>query len=203
MFDHVTIRVSDPDASDRFYTTVLAVLGLEPSRNELGTEWGDFSMATDGGPVTRNLRIAFFAATPTLVDAFGVLLDPDGNRVEAVHDTRTDASTGDIARLWLRTNDIAAARRFYEAIGVSAALTFVDERPPTEHVHFAFPAATNTLSTRFTRPRSTRATRATAHPESAPSITLGTTERSCSTPTDTTSRSSTTIAKAGSRGRSP
>ena len=115
MFDHVTIRASDPDASDRFYTTVLAVLGLEPNRSELGTEWGDFSIAADGGPVTRNLHIAFFADTSDLVDAFhragvdagftddgepgarpqygpdyygGFLLDPDGNSVEAVTSTR-------------------------------------------------------------------------------------------------------------------
>ena len=29
MFDHVTIRSSDRAASERFYDTVLAVLGLE------------------------------------------------------------------------------------------------------------------------------------------------------------------------------
>ena len=140
MFDHVTIRASDPAASDRFYTTVLAVLGLEPNRSELGTEWGDFSINTDGGPVTRNLHIAFFADTSDLVDAFhragvdagfaddgapgarpqygpdyygGFLRDPDGNSVEAVTGTRA-RTTGAVDHLWLRSNDLAAVKAFYE-----------------------------------------------------------------------------------------
>ena len=113
---------------------MLAVLGLEPDRSDLGTEWGDFSIAADGGPVTRNLHIAFFADTSDLVDAFhragvdagftddgapgarpqygpdyygGFLLDPDGNSVEAVTSTRARRS-GDIDHLWLRTADLAA-----------------------------------------------------------------------------------------------
>ena len=194
MFDHVTIRASDPDASDRFYTTVLAVLGLEPNRSDLGTEWGDFSINTDGGPVTRNLHVAFFAETSDLVDAFhragvdagftddgapgarpeygpdyygGFLLDPDGNSVEAVNLTRADRTTGQIDHLWLRTNDLARTLDFYEAIGVrvaedspelvrfttaSASFTFViDGRPPTENVHFAFPADTNDAVDAFHR----------------------------------------------------
>ncbi len=153
MFDHVTIRVSDPDASDRFYTTVLAVLGLEPNRSEEGTEWGDFSIATDDGPLTRNLHIAFFAETSELVDAFhqagvdagftddgkpgarpqygpdyygGFLLDPDGNSVEAVTSTRARRS-GDIDHLWLRTADITATLQFYETIGPFAGFGVGDE----------------------------------------------------------------------------
>jgi catechol 2,3-dioxygenase-like lactoylglutathione lyase family enzyme len=31
VFDHVTIRVSDRAASERFYPTVLRTLGVEPS----------------------------------------------------------------------------------------------------------------------------------------------------------------------------
>ena len=57
MFDHVTIRVSDREASERFYTTVLAELGLEPDHGE----WGDFSIG-EGGPVTKRAHIAFVAA---------------------------------------------------------------------------------------------------------------------------------------------
>ena len=184
MFDHVTIRASDPAASDRFYTTVLAVLGLEPNRSELGTEWGDFSINTDGGPVTRNLHIAFFADTSDLVDAFhragvdagfaddgapgarpqygpdyygGFLRDPDGNSVEAVTGTRA-RTTGAIDHLWLRSNDLAAVKAFYETIGPYAGIGLGDDEPgrvqfittaasfsfvtggaPTEHVHMAWP----------------------------------------------------------------
>jgi catechol 2,3-dioxygenase-like lactoylglutathione lyase family enzyme len=32
VFDHVAIAVSDPAASERFYRTVLGVLGAEPGR---------------------------------------------------------------------------------------------------------------------------------------------------------------------------
>ena len=50
MFDHVTIRVSDYEASKAFYTTVLAPLGFEPYVDDQlpGAEWGDFSIAADG-----------------------------------------------------------------------------------------------------------------------------------------------------------
>jgi catechol 2,3-dioxygenase-like lactoylglutathione lyase family enzyme len=44
VFDHVTIRVSDREASERFYETVLRTLGIERtySGDDLA-EWGDFS----------------------------------------------------------------------------------------------------------------------------------------------------------------
>jgi catechol 2,3-dioxygenase-like lactoylglutathione lyase family enzyme len=46
MFDHVTIRVSDRAAYQRFYATVLRALGIEASAgtDELA-EWHDFSLA--------------------------------------------------------------------------------------------------------------------------------------------------------------
>ncbi len=151
----MTIRVSDPDASDRFYTTVLGVLGLEPNRSVLGTEWGDFSINTDGGPVTRNLHIAFFADTSDLVDAFhaagveagytddgapgprpqygpdyygGFLRDPDGNSVEAVTGVRR-RERGAIDHLWLRSNDLGAVKAFYETIGPYAGFGLGDDTP--------------------------------------------------------------------------
>ena len=72
VFDHVTIRVSDPDASERFYDTVLAVLGLEPNRDDdLGSPSGATSRSTPTAARSRsNLHIAFFAAHHDLVDAF-------------------------------------------------------------------------------------------------------------------------------------
>ena len=116
MIDHVTIRVSDYEASRAFYTTVLEPLGLEPYDDETvpGTEWGDFSIAADDRPVAQNMHIAFPAKSREQVDAFhraameagyrdngppgerpiyhegyygAFVLDPDGNNVEAVfHD---------------------------------------------------------------------------------------------------------------------
>ncbi len=144
MLDHVDIRVSDHEASLRFYETVLTVLGRTEHADDPGyTDWGDFSIASDGKPVAKHLHIAFYAPSHELVDAFhraGVeagyaddgapgprpqyredyygafLRDPDGNSVEAVH-TGQERRTGAIDHLWLRTRDVAAIRRFYLATG--------------------------------------------------------------------------------------
>jgi catechol 2,3-dioxygenase-like lactoylglutathione lyase family enzyme len=46
MFDHVTIRVSDRAASERFYATVLATLGIQQTTaGARYTEWDEFSLA--------------------------------------------------------------------------------------------------------------------------------------------------------------
>jgi catechol 2,3-dioxygenase-like lactoylglutathione lyase family enzyme len=114
VLDHVTIRVADYERSKRFYSTVLAPLGIELGWSDDGqraAEWGDFSIAADGGTLSRNVHVAFAAPDNATVDAFwqaGVdagfasngepgersiyhagyygayLLDPDGNNVEAV-----------------------------------------------------------------------------------------------------------------------
>ncbi|HKE79271.1 MAG TPA: VOC family protein [Solirubrobacteraceae bacterium] len=121
MFDHVGTRFSDPEAAERFYRTVLSVLGIEPSyagADMVG--WDDWWIGpTDGEhPLTRGLHVGFRAGDRAQVDAFwqaGVdagyrddgapgertqygptyygafLLDPDGNSVEAVHSDREDA----------------------------------------------------------------------------------------------------------------
>lgn len=70
MIDHVTIRVSDLEASKAFYSCVLAPLGLEPHHDETFTEWGDFSIAADDEPVAQNVHIAFSAKSREEVDAF-------------------------------------------------------------------------------------------------------------------------------------
>jgi catechol 2,3-dioxygenase-like lactoylglutathione lyase family enzyme len=141
LFDHVTIRVSDRAASERFYDTVLATLGLGKSHSD---EWGDFSLAA-GPPLTRGLHIGFGAPSREHVDAFwqagvdagyrddgapgprpeygstyygGFLLDPDGNSAEAVHHGRSEP--GAIDHLWIRVADLEAARRFYETIAPHA-----------------------------------------------------------------------------------
>ena len=114
MFDHVTIRVTDFEASKRFYSTVLAPLGASLGffdDEKRIAAWGDFSIAADGKPVSRNVHVAFAARDNAEVDAFwragrdagyadngapgerpvyhagyygAFLLDPDGNNVEAV-----------------------------------------------------------------------------------------------------------------------
>ena len=120
MFDHVAIAVSDLAASERFYRTVLSVLGIEPSHADAElVEWEDWDIGpTDREhPVTRGLHVGFRAPSREAVDAFwqagidagyrddgapgrrtvygpdyygGFLLDPDGNSAEAVHTERDD-----------------------------------------------------------------------------------------------------------------
>src|SRR5207247_5885011 len=72
VFDHVTIRVSDRAAAERFYDTVLPSVGLDESRR-FGqyTLWGDFSIVEAGAdePVTRGLHVGFFAPSHDVFDA--------------------------------------------------------------------------------------------------------------------------------------
>jgi catechol 2,3-dioxygenase-like lactoylglutathione lyase family enzyme len=109
VFDHVAIAVADLAASERFYRTVLFVLGAEPSHADAElVEWDDWDIrVTDREhPVTRGLHVGFRAPSREAVDAFwqagidagyrdggapgpgtiygpdyygGFLLDPDGN----------------------------------------------------------------------------------------------------------------------------
>ena len=70
MFDHVTIRISDRDASERFCKTVLSTLGIEQTYNGPDlVEWDELSIADDG-PLARHLHIGFRAASHAEVDAF-------------------------------------------------------------------------------------------------------------------------------------
>jgi catechol 2,3-dioxygenase-like lactoylglutathione lyase family enzyme len=142
MLDHVDIRVSDRNASRRFYTTVLG----EPSySDEDFDEWRDFGVvqADAEQPMTRHLHVAFAARSREEVDTFwqrgvdagyrsdgepglrpqydpayygGFLLDPDGNSVEAVHRAPRTESGPQIDHLWLGVADLEASRRFYETI---------------------------------------------------------------------------------------
>ena len=178
MFDRVTIYASDLDASQRFYDTVLRTIGG-------GSEDFSLAAATDEHPVTRRLHIAFFAPSRAHVDEFwragtsagyrddgepgprpqyredyygGFLLDPDRNSAEAVHHGAL-RTPGRIDHLWIRVADVAASKRFYEAIAPRASIRLRHDAPdraqfageggsfslvsgdePTEHVHMAFPA---------------------------------------------------------------
>jgi hypothetical protein len=158
VFEQVLLRASDRDASERFYATALAALGLVvTARGEDRTEWRDFCVARADGAerATRRLHIGFIAPSRSAVDAFwragvdagyrddgppgprpeytddyygGFLLDPDGNSAEAVHH-RGLRRGGAVDHLWIRVADVAAARRSYEAVGPEADLRIVEDRP--------------------------------------------------------------------------
>jgi catechol 2,3-dioxygenase-like lactoylglutathione lyase family enzyme len=144
MFDHVTIRVSDREASERFYDTVLETLGVTKTTSSEGiARWGDFIVGLSDGRLTRRLHLGFAAPSRAHVDEFwrvgaaagyrdegapgprpqylpdyygAFLLDPDGNSIEAVHhgDMRR---AGNIDHVWFRVADVAASKRFYETAG--------------------------------------------------------------------------------------
>ncbi len=171
MFDHVTIRVADRDASERFYATVLAPLRIERSHSGPDlAEWDVFSLAAAdaGHPPTTNLHIGFAAPSRPEVDAFwraGVdaghpddgepgprpqyredyygsfLRDPDGNSAEAVHHGVTHRRRV-VDHLWLRVADVAAARAFYETIAPHAGFDIRVHGP--DHVQCS--AATGSFS---------------------------------------------------------
>jgi catechol 2,3-dioxygenase-like lactoylglutathione lyase family enzyme len=145
MFDHVTIRASDREASERFYRTLLRTLGIEQRHtDEHYAQWYDFSLAQadEAKPVTRRLHVGFVSPSRAEVDEFwragtqagytddgapgprpqysddyygAFLLDPDGNSAEAVHHGSM-RTRGIIDHLWLRVADVAASRRFYELV---------------------------------------------------------------------------------------
>ena len=187
VFDHVGIAVSDLVASERFYRTVLSALEIEPGHADAEiVEWEDWAIGpTDREhPVTRGLHVGFRASSRAAVDAFwqagieggyrgdgapeygpedygAFLLDPDGNRAEAVLGERSSQlAPGYIDHLGIRVADLTASKRFYTTIAPHAGLRLGDdepgrvqftgedysfwliddERPRTEHVHLAFGA---------------------------------------------------------------
>ena len=149
MFDHVTLRASDREASERFYDIVLATLGVEKIHaDEHFAEWNDFSLAhtAPGETPTRRLHIGFVAPSRAHVDEFwragteagyrddgapgprpqygddyygAFLLDPEGNSAEAVHHGSLREG-GIVDHLWIRVADVAAAKQFYEVIAPHA-----------------------------------------------------------------------------------
>jgi catechol 2,3-dioxygenase-like lactoylglutathione lyase family enzyme len=157
VFDHVTIRASSREASERFYDTVLPVLGIEKQHSDQHyAEWDDFSLsqAGDEKPVTRRLHIGFTAPSRRHVDEFwragtqagyrddgepglrpqyspdyygSFLLDPDGNSAEAVH--HASPRTSRIDHLWIRVKDVTAAKRFYETVEAQTGFRLEHDSP--------------------------------------------------------------------------
>jgi catechol 2,3-dioxygenase-like lactoylglutathione lyase family enzyme len=167
VFDHVTIRALDREASERFYATVLPALGIAQTHaGEHFAEWDAFSLAQadDDRPVTRRLHVAFVAASRSEADAFwragtaagyrddgapgprpeygpdyygAFLLDPDGNSAEAV--THDTPRSGILDHLWIRVADVAAARRFYATVAPHTGFELRTDLP--ERAQFAGPDA--------------------------------------------------------------
>jgi catechol 2,3-dioxygenase-like lactoylglutathione lyase family enzyme len=164
VFDHVTIRASDREASERFYETVLGVLGIEKTHtDEHFAEWDDFSVspANDEKPATHGLHIGFVTPSRDHVDEFwrvgtragyrsdgepgprpeygddyygSFLLDPGGNSAEAVHHGSL-RSGGWIDHLWIRVADVAASKRFYKAVAPHAGFRL--RRDTADRAQFA------------------------------------------------------------------
>jgi catechol 2,3-dioxygenase-like lactoylglutathione lyase family enzyme len=157
MFDHVTIRVSSREASERFYETVLRTLGVEKTHADGDfVEWRDFSLTeTEDGAVTTRLHIGFVAPSREDADAFwhagiasghrddgapgprpqyrsdyygAFLLDADGNSVEAVHHGALRRG-GHVDHLWIRVADVAEAKRFYETAAPHAGFRLAHDSP--------------------------------------------------------------------------
>jgi len=149
VFARVTIRVSDLEASRRFYETLLG-----------NGDWANFEIAPASEP-TRHLHLAFIAKSRDEVDAFwqrGVdagyesdgepglrpqydtdyygafLLDPDGNSVEAVYHGRVRAGEGIIDHLWIGVTDLAAAHEFWQSVAGPLGLRFSTEVPERFHL---------------------------------------------------------------------
>lgn len=198
VFDHVTIRAADRGASERFYETVLRTLGIEQTHADAKlAEWDDFSVspANDEKPPTSGLHVGFVAPSHAHVDEFwrvgteagyrddgppgprpqyrddyygSFLLDPDGNSAEAVHHGAMRRE-GRVDHLWIRVADVAASKRFYEAVAAQTGFRlkldsperaqFVDASSsfsvvhgaPTKHLHLAFPAKENATVDEFHR----------------------------------------------------
>ena len=166
MFDHVTLRVADLDASARFYTTVLDTLGVPRLDNDIGPEWeNDLSLARADAehPVTRNLHLGFFAPAHDEVRGFWRPGSTPATRTTASpgpgRSTRPSTSAGSCAirtataprpctcedarrrgqldHLWIRVADVAAARDFYAAIAPYAGIRLNHDTPELAQFQFS------------------------------------------------------------------
>jgi catechol 2,3-dioxygenase-like lactoylglutathione lyase family enzyme len=126
LFDHVHLRVSDLEASKRFYAGALAQLGLELKHQGKGSFSADELYVSDDGEPTAGLHIAFQAPDRETVDRFyeaalaaggrdngapgerpyhpgyygAYVLDPDGTNVETVYHGPSERSAPSVVFSW-------------------------------------------------------------------------------------------------------
>src|SRR6266480_1601653 len=166
VLDHITIRVSDREAAERFYDTVLRTIGVERSgRDEEYTVWkGQFSLATADSdhPVTRNLHMGFGAASRELVDAFWRAGTEAGYRDDGAPGRRPEygddyyggflldpdgnsaeavhhetAARRVIDHLWIRVSDLQVSKEFFARVAPFGGFRLNRERP--DRVQFTSP----------------------------------------------------------------
>jgi catechol 2,3-dioxygenase-like lactoylglutathione lyase family enzyme len=150
VFRRVTLRVSDLEASERFYATVLPALGVDLRESELALEPADADH-----PATRGVHIGFSAPSRAEVDEFwragteagyrddgepgprpeyrydyygSFLLDPDGNSAEGVHHGALRTG-GAVDHIWIRVADVPASKRFYEELAPEAGFRLGADMP--------------------------------------------------------------------------
>jgi catechol 2,3-dioxygenase-like lactoylglutathione lyase family enzyme len=106
--------------------------------------------------------------SPSYYGAF--VRDPDGNSLEAVHHGEPREGENRLDHLWIRVRDLTESRLFYETVAPTVGLrvhdgderrfhvtsgsrsfALVQDRPVTEHVHLAFPAADRAMVEAFHR----------------------------------------------------
>ena len=165
MFDRVTIRAADREASERFYGVVLRTLGDEQSRTDArDARWADFTVrqADERHPATRNLHVGFVADTRSRVDEFwrtgthaGYTRRRRAGPAPRVHagllrrlparpgrqqrggrpPRRRCARGGIVDHLWIRVADLGVSRHFHQTIAPYAGLRLNSEAP--DRVQFA------------------------------------------------------------------
>jgi catechol 2,3-dioxygenase-like lactoylglutathione lyase family enzyme len=158
MFDHVAIRVSDREASEHFYETVLSTLGFDKTSSGASlASWDEFLVVAAGGdgPVTRRLHIGFAAPSQAHADEFwragteaghrddgspgprpkygedyygAFVLDPDGNSTEGANHDNLRRD-GVVDHLWIRVADLARSKAFYEAVAPHAGFRLKTDTP--------------------------------------------------------------------------
>jgi catechol 2,3-dioxygenase-like lactoylglutathione lyase family enzyme len=148
VFDHVTIRVADVEASRRFYELALERLGYgEPYRGGHFFEWEDLSIsqAREDRPATRYLHLALLARlsceeVDRWWEAMTAAGHPDdgapGPRPQYAPDYYGEPRGGEnrLDHLWLRVRDLDASRRFYEAVAPVVGLRVEDGSANRFHV---------------------------------------------------------------------
>ena len=145
-------------SAERPVTRNLHVAFAAHSRDEVDAWWRTMTGAGLPDHGSPGLRPQY---SPSYYGAF--VRDADGNSVEAVHREEPRPEKGRIAdnridHLWIRVRDLAASRRFYEAVAPAVGLrvhdgsenrfhvagdgrsfALVRDDPVTENVHLAFP----------------------------------------------------------------